>query len=525
VTTITELPPPRTDVREAAAEYATAMQAFHDDNFNKALSSWAKAATLDPKMAMAHLHSSLMLSVYNVPAIRRAVYEKALGVRAGLSERDLGLLEALQPFLQPATQDPGEADRRLQALSSRYPGDVELSTIRAMLHYATAAALAPAMQTLELDPGDAQSYELLGDTYSSLGKYAEAEEALKRCSKFSPDSADCYGWLSMAELADGKCEDAERDARKAADREAFWNFALLFAMPSLGRSEAVIGETAQRLVPAIPPLAAPEAYAQGIKVRMAILAGDFTRAAAETKREAALIAGNPALSSSYLRHLQVLDHQIEIALETGDDGSVRKLVDDFTAHRDAWDTEVALAHGIDLSLAFERLALGASKAPPESFEGRRKVWIQQQLFAGADRAEAWNYAYAAAALTPAEAQGALDVMGEYGPPTPAPVNDYDLSGRTGSPEGELGRIDLLVGRTDEAVEHLRRAVAACDLYTSTIDHVRAWLNLGRALELKPDTKGACDAYGKVLVQWGHAKPRSVTAEAARTRRKALACSD
>jgi eukaryotic-like serine/threonine-protein kinase len=76
---------------------------------------------------------------------------------------------------------------------------------------------------------------------------------------------------------------------------------------------------------------------------------------------------------------------------------------------------------------------------------------------------------------------------------------------------------------DEAIEHLRRAVATCDIFYSTIDHVRAALNLGRALEQKGDLHAACDAYEKVLAQWGKAKPRSVTADAARSRVKAIGC--
>jgi hypothetical protein len=45
----------------------------------------------------------------------------------------------------------------------------------------------------------------------------------------------------------------------------------------------------------------------------------------------------------------------------------------------------------------------------------------------------------------------------------------------------------------------------------------------QALETKKDTEGACAAYKVVLDRWGHAKPRSVTADQARERAKALGC--
>jgi serine/threonine-protein kinase len=236
-----------------------------------------------------------------------------------------------------------------------------------------------------------------------------------------------------------------------------------------------------------------------------------------------LTSADPALRSSYLRHYLVTGHLIEIASETGEESDVRELASDFAAHRDVWDNEILFAHGIDLSLYFERLALPVGQPLPATFEVRRKAWVEQALFAGADRGEAWSYAYAGAALTPADAQAALDALAQLGPPSPTPVVLFDMSGRNGSPEAYLGRVYLLAGRIDQAIDHLQRAVASCDIFTSTLDHVRAVLDLGRALEQKGELMAACEAYGTVLARWGHAKPRSVTADAARARSKALAC--
>jgi serine/threonine-protein kinase len=88
----------------------------------------------------------------------------------------------------------------------------------------------------------------------------------------------------------------------------------------------------------------------------------------------------------------------------------------------------------------------------------------------------------------------------------------------------LGRTYLLAGRIDDAIPLLRHAAASCISPDGSI-LFRTWANegLGEALEQKGDEDGACAAYGRVLARWGHAKPRSVTADAARAHAKKLGC--
>jgi tetratricopeptide (TPR) repeat protein len=181
---------------------------------------------------------------------------------------------------------------------------------------------------------------------------------------------------------------------------------------------------------------------------------------------------------------------------------------------------------VDLSLYFARLGWPANEPAPPEFEAKRRAWIDQRLKGwGAYKGAVWDYAYASPAFTATEANAALAALAELGPPTSAPAfGGFSCSGRSGSPEADAGRVYLLAGRVDEAVEHLKKAVAQCDVLPSTLDHVHAELNLGRALEQKGDHTGACEAYGKVLARWGHATPRSVTADAAKERSKALGCS-
>jgi serine/threonine-protein kinase len=87
----------------------------------------------------------------------------------------------------------------------------------------------------------------------------------------------------------------------------------------------------------------------------------------------------------------------------------------------------------------------------------------------------------------------------------------------------IGKVYSLAGRVEEALPYLTRATADCGVLYAPFRHISAHYHLGMALEGKGDTRGACAAYQVVLDHWGNAKPRSLTAEKARARSKALDC--
>jgi eukaryotic-like serine/threonine-protein kinase len=70
---------------------------------------------------------------------------------------------------------------------------------------------------------------------------------------------------------------------------------------------------------------------------------------------------------------------------------------------------------------------------------------------------------------------------------------------------------------------LQEAAGVCWVRDEPFPPVLATLDLGLAREGLKDRLGACDAYRRVLQLWGNAKPRSVTAEKARDRMKAIGC--
>ena len=217
----------------AGAEYASGIQAIHDDNWIKATEHFQKAVDLDPSMAAAHLRLS-MTNAAGDRAVRRAEFETTAGLRSQLSPRDQALMLALQPFLQGATQDIPETDRRLQALIPRYPTDVELLMWLGLIHMDAPENLPTAERALALDPEDAQSWEIKGRALLTAGNVLDARDAFERCSKLSVDGADCFAYLSVADSLAGRCADFEADARRAADREASYGIFVLRAMVSAG---------------------------------------------------------------------------------------------------------------------------------------------------------------------------------------------------------------------------------------------------------------------------------------------------
>jgi hypothetical protein len=210
--------------------------------------------------------------------------------------------------------------------------------------------------------------------------------------------------------------------------------------------------------------------------------------------------------------------QITAALEVGDGPSASRIAEDFVSRSDSWSPYLLFNNGVDLSAFIAHLS-------PGDFEARRRERIDAWLSVGAYRGMVWVYAFAAPASTPEEARAALAAMPAYEPITSYVSSLWILFGDLGIPDAAIGHVYLLAGKPAEALPYLKRAVAACADFDAVLAHTRAALDFGQAFEASGDKKGACAAYKIVLDRWGHAKPRSVTADHARQRVKALACAE
>jgi serine/threonine-protein kinase len=127
----------------------------------------------------------------------------------------------------------------------------------------------------------------------------------------------------------------------------------------------------------------------------------------------------------------------------------------------------------------------------------------------------WTHAFGWGLDTPEAASAALDELTKVGGEPIPEVWTQETA--------HIGHAYLLAGRGKDGIRSLQLSAQLCSRLLLPFTYVRGLLWFGEALEATGDTQGACAQYGAVVTRWGHAKPRSVTAEEARKRAAALHC--
>jgi serine/threonine-protein kinase len=249
------------------------------------------------------------------------------------------------------------------------------------------------------------------------------------------------------------------------------------------------------------------------QTKLDILAGDFV-AAEKNAREAVRLRS----SSTLLRdHNAPMVSLLEILLETGKTELAGQTAKDHLARSAAWEPS---ARGVDYyKSSFLVYAHAGGQMTDAEYRKQRDAWVEEASTVMTTpltgHQDIWYNTYAFAAQDAASSREALAVLPHY-QPLPWLVStktDFALTGRT----------YLLAGETAEAIRWLERASHHCSVYSEPLWHMRAHLWLGQAREQQGDKENACAAYKVVLEHWGHAKPKSVTADAAAARFHALAC--
>lgn len=521
-TAVIALPPPTTSSAEARAAFQAYLQSFRDGIFMGARDSLARAVSLDPGLAAAHLRLAYMDSlVSSDEAEVRRSFKKAVQFRSTLSERDQVLLDALEPYLQREPSDPGECEKRLVVAAQRWPNDAELAYYLGSVRYdrgRLAEAVDAFDRAIAIDPGFAQALAAKGGCQAYLGRFAEARATLDRCLEVSGSATECLWYRAQIDEQDGRCADEEALVRRWIGRDPedyyayHWLAKALFAQ---GRPlETVTTALEQKWVRVAPGRRAKQELLD--RVRLDVATGDLASAERRAREVEQALASEPGA----LAHAETHQLLVQIYLETGQDAEAKKTADAFIKRKDAWITP----HRVDdraiwedpLPMMLSALVRTGGMSPVE-LDAKRGEWMRawESKTSGAFVSYLWIYGWALPAESPAEASAALESLARYAPlPAFTP---------TSVAPAHVGKVQLLAGKLDDAIASLTRATSSCIALYQPAAHTRAWMHLGMALEAKGDKPSACAAYQKVVDRWKSAKPRSVTLEQTKKRQAALGC--
>ena len=350
----------------------------------------------------------------------------------------------------------------------------------------------------------------LSNVHLLLGNQAGALAAMDRCLSIAPTSSGCLAGRATIYDELGRCDDLERDARLLAStspspRAHDWVARALYAS---GAPEETV-RAALELKWTAAKGEQRESYTRRDEAHLAIARGDLASAEKLLRELVASVADAPSEDE----RAGAMVPLVELELEEGEPGRASRLANDYLNARSAWRSAGPWAPVPEM---FAIAVHGGLRREEERAQALG-LWLDQwKGIEGPLHQQSWVLGYALPATTPADALAALAAA-----PQPLPRVHSNQFHREGLEAN--GRVLLLAGRAADAVPFLRAAVAACSGLEIPLEHTQAGLHLGQALEQTGDRAGACAAYRSVLDRWGSARPRSVSAERARTRTRALSC--
>jgi serine/threonine-protein kinase len=485
------------------------------------------AVELDPTLAEAHVQIAAALLFHINADVTREHYRKAMDLSGTLQEKDRVLLDAIEPLILQQPSDWAESIRRFSKAVEKFPNDA---------HFWFYLALVTAnfedfgksneylVRAIDLDPGFGNARSSLALNVAYEGRFEAAEEAAEQCLKVVPEAIFCMDLISRLRLREGRCEAMAQIGRRmiaAGESRNAGEIILAKSLAARGQPLATVEQAldqaeTSRLASPSPNTVAIKKTFLGYHALARMLAGDF---------EAAEIRARELEALSQTSHLQeergaAAKLLAQLMLETGRMHEAGDVVVRFLDRRDAWDPnpsaeDMAVARDATPFMLFA--AAEAERLSVAERVSQRDTWLRdwEARVTPIARNYLWMHAYASTAYSAEEAKNALNVLARQSPLPPfRPETMADAF---------VGRTYLLTGRTDEAITWLGQATQSCATLQFPFEQTRAFLWLGQAKESKGDTKGACGAYRVVLDRWGHAKPKSVTADQARARVSALRC--
>ena len=494
-------------LREALPQWSTART-------RDAARSLDRALALDPELASARLQRALVGNVLGTGLEDESRKDLAIAAahRAQLTDRDRKILDAVTPgFTDPP--DWREEARRLEALAASGPCDAQLLDLLGCVRTKLSehpAAMKAFEREAACDPRATASYPIHASMLETLGEHDASRRMLDDCIARDPTSSECRE-QQLARLAeDGACAEMQSRARdySALVPDSANAFSIRAAAAAgSGEPAEAIADLLQKKWGLLPERDRAIARFDD-EVQLSCYQGDYAsalaRLTAQDDRDTSLEARRAVLRAALLS-------------ESGDAASAGRIANEFLRRAAARPTPESIL--VDRVLVLAMFARDGGVFDDAEFERRRAAWLagwRERLGAEGWREYSswiWNVAFAIPARTRKHAEHAIAAAADFGG---LPPRGYGWVASA----GETGEVLRLVGRLDEAIEHLEARARICtfDDFDFVID-----LHAGRAREARGNLAEACRWYARVAAHWGAAKPRSLAGDEAKRALVRLHC--
>jgi serine/threonine-protein kinase len=488
---------------QAQALYEAGLRLNHDARVDSAVEKFEQALALDPSFAAAHVQIAA-ITTGDASNRARSHFNEAVRMRALLSEDEQSLLDAIAPAHSVPTDWRG-ALARLIARSDARPSDSSAAALAASVALSIGdypSAISLSSRAVERDASNATALQIRGMAFFYSGRMEEARTALAACTEAVPEATDCIAALDDADAYTGRCADAERGSRRLIALEpnnSLWHEYLARAIygedGDLETARAVLASAEERTSPGMSLDTVRHRHAFGL----ATLSGDLHTAERELREWDRSESGD----LSELTHAPLAADLVALHIEDGDRAGAAEVARDFLKQRKAW----IASRAYDLE-AVGWQGLYAADAASKADLARAR----ERSFAKSPK-RLWDIGYLGTPIkTLADAQEILDHR---------PDELWFLT--KVRDEDAYGNALRVAGHLDEAMPMLELAAHNCRALFFPIEHTRANLHLGLALEAKGDHDGACAAFATVVKRWGKVRG-SETARTALAHAATLRCS-
>jgi serine/threonine-protein kinase len=505
-----------TENAEALAAYQEGVQQWRDGSARRSHASLDGAIKKDPAFAAAHLELAVQALVNgDGPARAQQHYQKAYLHRDRLNARDADVLAAIEPLVR-ASADLPAAEKKLGDASTKFKKE---AVFEYLLGYVRESRLDfdDAKKNYEAAfSRDAQFMPALvakGHVLMLIGSSKEALDAYGKCIQSSAAAAICLEQRILLLRDQGECEAMEQDARTWQNIEPEApdpSYQLAAALMARGAPIQSVEVALRQSWNARKEDRADNEAEDTANVRLA--QGDFAGA-----ERATVDWDNARPGQEVVLHSGPQQQLAFISYEEGDVQKSARIADGFLKILPALTPSPV---GNDPTIWTAEYLFRAGRITKQELEDKRKTWLkereanrtqQENMRLGPFR---WAQLYGAFAETLDEAKDAIAKQDDFLPMPPE-------SRRTTQFEAALGKTYALASRSEDALPPLHAITKACIALGQPILQTRSFYFLGMALEGKGDIDGAKKAYQVVVDRWGNAKPKSVTAEAAKKRLKVL----